>query len=243
LGAEVEASTVDEHLDTDERRALRIKARAATLESLRTLGGMAGREAVRRRARADGGFTPRELAAAAPPSAAGRYADLLDHQLSWALTALKRDGLVQNPARGIWALAGAALETPEPAVHASATAARLRELQLMPYRDYLRTREWRQTRAAALMRASHCCSLDVTHTEDLEVHHRTYERLGRELAGDLVVLCRKCHRLHHSECGRPRRSASTPSPPVAWPTTTARTPPDESKRSLLDRLLGRYTDR
>src|SRR3954453_10504273 len=90
---------------------------------------------------------------------------------------------------------GAALETPEPGVQAPAPAARLRELQLMPYRDYLRTLEWRRTRAAALARAGPCSSLDETHTEDLEVPPGTYERLGPELASALVVLCRNCPRM------------------------------------------------
>jgi hypothetical protein len=81
-----------------------------------------------------------------------------DHQLSWALTDLRRDGFLQNPARGLWAFAGAALESLEPAVQASAPAARVRELQLMPYRDYLRTPEWRRTRGAALERALTRCN-------------------------------------------------------------------------------------
>jgi 5-methylcytosine-specific restriction endonuclease McrA len=67
----------------------------------------------------------------------------------------------------------------------------------------LRSPEWRQTRAAALVRASYCRALDPNHTEDLEVHHRTYERRGAELASDLIVLCRPCHRLHHKANGRP----------------------------------------
>jgi hypothetical protein len=29
------------------------------------------------------------------------------------------------------------------------------------------------------------------------VHHRTYERFGREDTGDLTVLCRRCHTLFH----------------------------------------------
>ncbi len=28
----------------------------------------------------------------------------------------------------------------------------------------------------------------------IEVHHATYERLGREAVGDLLALCRRCHR-------------------------------------------------
>jgi 5-methylcytosine-specific restriction endonuclease McrA len=67
----------------------------------------------------------------------------------------------------------------------------------MSYSDYLRTPEWQRTRAAALTIAGYRCALDATHTDGLEVHHNTYERLGAELAGDLVVLCRSCHARHH----------------------------------------------
>lgn len=87
-------------------------------------------------------------------------------------------------------------------------AERLAELRAMPYRQYLRTPEWKRTRAAALLRAGNACSLDVTHTENLEVHHRTYERLGAELMSDLTVLCHACHQLYHGENGRPRRKQS-----------------------------------
>ena len=31
------------------------------------------------------------------------------------------------------------------------------------------------------------------HPHSLELHHKTYERLGRELTSDLEVLCRRCH--------------------------------------------------
>jgi hypothetical protein len=230
-------------LDERERRELRRKARAATLESLRALGGEAHRDTIRERALADGGFTPRELAAAAPAPAAANYACLVEHQLSWALTNLKRDGLVENPSRGVWRLTGAALETPTRAASAAVHSGRQRELEAMSYREYLRTPEWRRTRAAALERAGYCCALDVTHTEDLEVHHRTYERLGRELAIDLVVLCRPCHRLHHDVFGRPRRRPDSSPRSVAPPTPMAGAatgvPPSPRKRSLLHRLLVR----
>jgi hypothetical protein len=206
-------------LDDDERRALRRKAREATLEALRALGGEATRAAIRERALADGGFTPRELRAAPPEAAAGTYDYAADHALSWALTNLKRDGLAENPRWGTWRLAGAAAETPAPLVDTPATEDRLAELRSMPYRRYLRTPEWRRTRAAALLRAGHACSLDVTHTAQLEVHHRTYERLGAELDGDVTVLCRACHRRHHAGNGRPRRT-------------------EQAKVPLLRRLLG-----
>lgn len=228
-------------LNDGERRALRQKARTATLDALRALGGDARREAILKRALADGGFTPRELAAPPPEAAGEKYARLVDHDLSWALTNLKRDGLVENPKWGTWRLADPALLPVEPAVDEPVAAGRLAELRAMPYPLYLRTPEWRRARAAALLRAGHSCSLDVTHTDDLEVHHRTYERLGAELATDLVVLCRSCHRLHHMEHGRPRRERSAaPSHRTAAHDSAAASaiqPGRQRKPSLLRRLL------
>jgi hypothetical protein len=235
---------VSDELDPQEQHELRAKARTATLEALRALGGEARRETIRERALADGGFTPRELAAPPPAAAGGQYERLVDHQLSWTLTNLKRGGLLDNPSRGVWRLAGAALETPPPAVDVDVEASRLEQLRTMPYRQYLRTVEWRRTRMAALERAGYCCSLDVTHTDDLEVHHRTYERLGHELATDVVVLCAACHRVHHREHGRPRRALDRTRSSVAPPRprgVPAPSPRDRRPKmpSLLDRLLGR----
>lgn len=66
----------------------------------------------------------------------------------------------------------------------------------MPYRDYLHTAHWQRKRAAAIQRAGNRCQFCNT-AGRLEVHHRTYERLGRERDGDLVVLCRECHGVLH----------------------------------------------
>lgn len=213
---------------------LRRKARAATLQAVRTLGGEAGRSDICERALADGGFTPRELAAPPPQAAAAKFSRFVDYQLSWTLTNLKRDGLVENPSRGVWRLAGAAREAPAPASAEPVFVDRAQELGRMSYREYLRTPEWRRTRAAALERAGYCCSLDVTHTEDLEVHHRTYERFGRELARDLVVLCHACHALHHKEFGRPGRR---PSGTDAMPPASRQRVEKTASRSLLRRLF------
>jgi restriction endonuclease Mrr len=235
---------VSADLDDGERRELRRKTKAATLEAIETLGGEARRSAIRDRTLADGAFTPRELAAPPPEAAAAKFDRLVDHDLAWALTNLKRDGLVENPSRSVWRLAGAALEAPATAVDEPVFVDRLQELGRRTYREYLRTPEWRVTRAAALLRAGRCCSLDVTHSSDLEVHHRTYERLGRELASDLVVLCHECHALHHKQFGRPRRDpgaairrAPAPAPAqMAPPATPAAAAPPLRARSLLKRL-------
>jgi hypothetical protein len=200
-------------LDQSERRALRKKAQAATLDALRVLGGEDRREAIIARALADGGFTPRELGAPVPEGATTPYTGLVEYKLSFALTDLKSDGLLENPDKGVWRLAGAALEMPATATDGLIVDARLAELRAMPYPLYLKTPEWRRTRAAALLRAGNACSLDVTHTDGLEAHHNNYDRLGAELSSDLAVLCHSCHQLHHKEYGRERREQSPgPSP-------------------------------
>lgn len=76
------------------------------------------------------------------------------------------------------------------------TAARLEELRSLPYADYLCTPEWRETRARAIAAARNRCRV-CNAPGMLDVHHRTYERLGCELADDLLVLCRECHGLFH----------------------------------------------
>lgn len=65
------------------------------------------------------------------------------------------------------------------------------------YRDvYLRSDHWRETRLRALEAAGNRCQV-CNSDRRLDVHHRTYERLGREAPGDLTVLCRGCHELYH----------------------------------------------
>jgi hypothetical protein len=65
------------------------------------------------------------------------------------------------------------------------------------YREYLQSEAWRQKREAAKASADYRCQL-CNAPPPLHVHHRTYERVGRELPGDLTVLCAGCHyRFHH----------------------------------------------
>lgn len=66
----------------------------------------------------------------------------------------------------------------------------------IPYQEYLKTDHWKRTRDSRIRdfgeRCAVCCS-----SQGLEVHHRTYQNLGREKAQDLTVLCRECHELFH----------------------------------------------
>jgi 5-methylcytosine-specific restriction endonuclease McrA len=67
---------------------------------------------------------------------------------------------------------------------------------MIDYATYISSVEWRIKAYEAKRRAGWACMLCAT-TMWLEVHHRTYARLGRERPSDLVVLCSHCHRRHH----------------------------------------------
>jgi hypothetical protein len=69
-------------------------------------------------------------------------------------------------------------------------------LRSLPYDEYLQTPHWKEGRTKALNRARWRCQL-CNRRENLNVHHRTYERRGHESPGDLIVLCRDCHKLFH----------------------------------------------
>ena len=67
----------------------------------------------------------------------------------------------------------------------------------MNYASYISSSKWRRSgaRLGELQLAGFRCRTcnAPAGADPLEVHHRTYERLGRELVGDLTALCRKCH--------------------------------------------------
>jgi hypothetical protein len=78
------------------------------------------------------------------------------------------------------------------------SAERLAVLRRMDYRtEYLRTPEWRQRRAWLLAATGYRCDRCNTYDKHLDAHHLTYERLGAEAPGDIVALCRPCHRAQH----------------------------------------------
>lgn len=76
------------------------------------------------------------------------------------------------------------------------SAERLAALRSMPYPDYLETDEWFNVRMSALDASGWRCQVCNT-DEELEVHHRTYDRRGEEVLEDVTVLCRGCHQRAH----------------------------------------------
>ena len=68
------------------------------------------------------------------------------------------------------------------------------------YRRYLASPEWQARRAAILKRDDGKCRRCGGVATD--VHHRTYDRLGRERDTDLESLCRSCHQKADTERAR-----------------------------------------
>jgi hypothetical protein len=76
---------------------------------------------------------------------------------------------------------------------------------------YLQSASWKRKRRAALEAAQYRCQRCGRSGHDgpavaLDVHHLTYERLGRELPSDLKAVCRPCHEVEDAE--RAKRSAA-----------------------------------
>lgn len=80
------------------------------------------------------------------------------------------------------------------------------------YLAYLESPWWRMRRHAVMRyRGERCerCGL----TQRLQLHHRTYQRLGKELPEDVELLCRNCHRQEHGIT-----EPDEPPPPTDLPT-------------------------
>lgn len=72
-----------------------------------------------------------------------------------------------------------------------------RNYSAMPYKEYLQTSHWKRLREEKLSNVGYRCQVCNRGGRILDVHHRTYERLGQELERDLTVLCRACHSFFH----------------------------------------------
>jgi len=79
---------------------------------------------------------------------------------------------------------------------------RLRAFGFITYEQYLRSEIWLARRSRALQASGGVCFC-CEDTDQLDVHHSTYQRLCEERPEDLVVLCRYCHRAAHQLPGDP----------------------------------------
>jgi hypothetical protein len=71
----------------------------------------------------------------------------------------------------------------------------------MDYNKYIKSQEWRTKAEEAKARAGNRCQVcNRSRAEvQLDAHHRTYKRLGKELPEDITVLCRECHQLYEDK--------------------------------------------
>ena len=66
------------------------------------------------------------------------------------------------------------------------------------YKEYLEGDHWKRFRQQVLEFWNWKCCLCPS-SKKLEVHHNTYDRLGRERLSDCVCLCHECHRKVHGQ--------------------------------------------
>lgn len=61
------------------------------------------------------------------------------------------------------------------------------------YDEYMKSTQWRNISNAMKKHANYTCAHCKKSSIILEVHHKTYDRFGRERMSDLEVLCKPCH--------------------------------------------------
>jgi 5-methylcytosine-specific restriction endonuclease McrA len=70
------------------------------------------------------------------------------------------------------------------------------------YEKYLSGNHWRKVRERFFRKVHNGkgrCFICGTFDGRLDVHHLTYERIGREKLNDLRCLCEKCHKIVHEK--------------------------------------------
>ncbi len=67
------------------------------------------------------------------------------------------------------------------------------------YNEYILSAAWKSKRVQAFKYYGKKCQQCGAKNVPLQVHHRTYDRLGNEKMYDLEVLCVKCHHDRHPE--------------------------------------------
>ena len=73
----------------------------------------------------------------------------------------------------------------------------LKKLGFTSYSDYLKSSHWQHIKGRYWKRKLPKYCYICTDRHKLQLHHRTYKRLGAEWLSDLMFLCGKCHALVH----------------------------------------------
>ena|ERR1041385_6770925 len=74
----------------------------------------------------------------------------------------------------------------------------LKQHGFLTYSQYLITQHWQDLRQRLFnVRGKKCERCDSE--KEIEIHHKTYERIGKEELSDLLILCRTCHGEEHAK--------------------------------------------
>jgi hypothetical protein len=93
------------------------------------------------------------------------------------------------------------------------------------YDRYLRASHWQRYRRVTRYKRGQACE-DCGITEEmalryygktLQIHHLTYENLGRERSEDVLLLCPRCHSLRHGGKRFDRMAGKIVREEVGWP--------------------------
>ena len=104
------------------------------------------------------------------------------------------------------------------------------------YLDYLESPAWQTKRQEVFAVRGYNCEA-CRSSQVLQVHHKTYARLGREYAQDMAVLCRDCHEEVHRLARRGSLAVATDNfiarkggklPPISSPFSNS---PRKTKRA------------
>lgn len=115
-------------------------------------------------------------------------------------------------------------------------ASTAKDLEAFNYADYLKSEAWNVRRQWKLDSAGHRCQV-CNSSDKLQVHHRTYDRIGQEKEFDLVVLCDNCHEIYHKVMVPPPPFAEPERPPVPFIPNPARWGDDANRAAEIAREL------
>lgn len=102
-----------------------------------------------------------------------------------------------TPTRDLWKIVRANLSSLDAVAALRTLEGRLNTPEILNYHQYLRSDRWKAKRAAKLETNPACEKCGAT--DNLQVHHLTYEHVGFELPEDLQTLCATCHAGAHGK--------------------------------------------
>lgn len=103
------------------------------------------------------------------------------------------------------------------------------------YGKYLNSPHWLETKQERKKLDGYTCSICKTR-DNLQVHHKTYERIGNEDVGkDLITLCRECHEEIHRIIDNCKIEINSN---ARWYRNAVRNACEQSSKEYIDKQAG-----